>query len=835
MRRAKTIYTALLCLMLTPCWAQRIALQEGWRFSKEGDSRSYPASVPGTVHTDLLAQGLIPDPFYGSNEASLAWVDSCGWVYSCTLPPLPTGSQTQAFYLICEGLDTYADIYLNDSLLAQTDNMFRRWKIPLRPSLLRPQENTLRIHFHPALLRVKQLYEAQPAAGLLEEEPRALARKAQYHFGWDWGPKFVTAGIWKPIYIEIEGREASLRKRSLIQESLNAASGTARLDIETHLPRPQANYQLQVKGLGQDSLLSFLFPLPQASTHSLLLHIPQPQRWYPNGLGPQRLYHFEVQLLEDGIHQAQFSTSLGFKDVVLRQEADAHGRGFAFEVNGEPLFIKGANWIPAESFLPRLTAQKYDSLVRQAKHSHMNMLRVWGGGIYEDEAFYEACDRHGILVWQDFMFACALYPADSVFLANVAIEAQEQVARISSHPSVALWCGNNEISEGWRNWGWQKRFGADTARVWQQYKQLFYNTLPEVVSQIAPHLPYHPSSPEFGWGRKESMYIGDSHYWGVWWGLEPYSVYAQKVPRFMSEYGIQALPTMQSLQRFIPEAEQRSGSSSLMNHQRHPTGYQNIEAYMAREFDVPTELTEYAYLSQLVQAYAMQTAIEAQRRAKPYCMGTLYWQYNDCWPVVSWSTIDYYGQKKAAQYMVARTYAQDILSIHRGIDSTEVWLITDGREALEGALEIRLQDFKGNTIREHSLQVQVQPNSSLKAFSFKTDEWVQDSTSQFLQVVFKGPQAKLHATGSFAAPKQLLLTAPVFSLERDPASPQNCLLLTTDRYTKGISILYKGQEQALNENYFDLAPGQVQRIEFASTIGDLKDIEMRCYTNLETI
>jgi beta-mannosidase len=549
--------------------AQTIALEKSWQFRRLGAKRWYPAEVPGTVHTDLMHNGLLPDPFIGSNEKTVQWVEKQFWEYRLLFAYPEKLRHCYGAALQFDGIDTYADVYLNGQLLFHADNMFRRWEIPALGRLR--ANNELRIVFKPAA-RIADSLRRKVSLQYPEGE-RPFVRKAQYQFGWDWGPRLLTCGLWKGV---------------------------------------------RLCGFGKD-----------------LIDHDDP----------------------DGFHSAPSKAH----NVVLHTEPDAQGAAFYFEIDGKPVYMKGANWIPGDSFLPRAKKRRYyEQQLIAAKEAGLNMLRVWGGGVYEDDRFYELCDSLGIYVWQDFMFAGALYPADILFLDNVAQEVRQQVQRLRRHPCIVLWCGNNEIEEAWFNWGWQKQFGysaTDSARLWNDYKKIFHELIPSILKQEDPARPYWPSSPSLGWGRDSAYKKGDVHYWGVWWGKEAVSRYQQKIGRFMSEYGMQGMPDMRSIRAFAGSGPLDTSNAALRVHQKHPFGYQNINMYIEQKFPVPKRFEDLVYVSQLMQADAIGIAIDAHRAAAPYNMGTLFWQWNDCWPVTSWSAVDWYGRKKALYYEVKRAFA----------------------------------------------------------------------------------------------------------------------------------------------------------------------------------
>lgn len=542
----------------------KIDLNKGWRFKRSTDSSWLHATVPGTVHTDLLENKLIPDPFYRDNENKLQWIAETDWDYKLSFDLDTKNLSKKYIQLVFEGLDTYADVYFNGKLIVSADNMFRTWKADIR-SIARKKKNDLVIHFYSPLK--KQAEKAAAAFIKLPTDDRVYTRKAQYSFGWDWGPKLITSGIWRPVYIKA----------------------------------------------------------------------------------------FNVE---------ELPTKKISSSVKLIQEPDEYGKSFYFTKNGKPVFIKGANWIPAHSFLP---SAKYWELLIAAKDAGINMLRVWGGGIYEADEFYDICDELGIMVWQDMMFACAMYPGDKNFVDNVKAEIRDNVLRLRSHPCIVLWCGNNEVDEAWHNWGWQKQMkysADDSAMVWNWYTQLFNDSIPAWLKKLDGTRPYYPSSPMHGWGRKQSFKEGDSHYWGIWWGLEDIEMFESKTGRFVSEYGMQAMPTIQTINAFTDTSDRYLYSDILRSHQKHPTGYENLQYYLHRYFIDSTKirslsLSDYVYLTNCLQYYSLKNSI-AIHRSKPQCMGTMFWQLNDCWPVASWSVIDFYGRFKGGYYAVKQAYRDDI-------------------------------------------------------------------------------------------------------------------------------------------------------------------------------
>ena len=792
--------------------------EEKWEFSQSDVHKWFPAEIPSVVHLDLYKNKLIPDPFYSDNEKQLQWIEEKDWIYSATFSVSKEELGNQNIELIFDGLDTFAEVYLNGKPILTSDNMFVGHQVDVK-KILNQGDNTLVVRFESAVRKGKERAEKLPYK--LPEGERVFARKAQYQFGWDWGPRFVTCGIWKDVKLRfwnharienVKYEQISLHKDlAELEFTIDVFSeGEKRFFLLIHLNdpilMPEVNIELK-KGLN-----SIKIPF----------EIGKPKLWWTNGLGNQNLYEFLIQLVErDGLTILEEKTiTIGLRTLELIQEPDEFGKSFYFKLNGVPVFMKGANYIPSESFLPRVTDSIYRQLIQTAVDANMNMLRVWGGGIYENDVFYEECDRNGILVWQDFMFACAMYPGDDDFLKSVKQEVIYNVNRLQNHPSIALWCGNNEVDEAWHNWGWQKQFGysqQDSIKIWNDYKAVFKELIPKMLDSLLSKEKniYWESSPSIGWGRKESLLQGDSHYWGVWWGKQPFEIYKEKVGRFMSEYGFQSMPSIETFRKFAPENDLQLNSVSVKNHQKHPTGYETIQEYMERDFPVPTDFKDYIYVSQLLQAHGMQIAIEAHRRAMPYCMGTLYWQLNDCWPVTSWSSVDYYGIRKASHYQTKRSFEPVMLSITEDENYILVYGINDLPQTERGMLRLELLDFESNIAiwEEYHSTINNLSTKDIKIFEIK------GSNSSLLcripkklfekfeksKVVLKASlfgKEKVHtAIFYFVRPKDLTLTKPNIAIY---ILDDQTVLLQSDVLAKNVFL--KADDVVFDDNYFDLLP-----------------------------
>ena len=440
--------------------------------------------------------------------------------------------------------------------------------------------------------------------------------------------------------------------------------------------------------------------------------------------------------------------------------------------------------------------------------------------MYLDDDFYRLCDEKGILVWQDFMFAGGMYPGDLAFQKNVAQEIKEQVIRLRNHPSLAIWCGNNELEEGWNNWGWQKQFAysaSDSAKIYQDYTKLFKEAIPKILGEFDGSRPYHPSSPTNGWGRKESLTTGDLHYWGVWWGMEPFEKYQEKIGRFVSEFGFQSMPELSSIQKFIPENEQTLFSPSLKIHQKHPTGYETIKSYMERDYEVPKNLNDFAYVSQLLQARGMKLAIEAQRAAKPYCMGSLYWQLNDCWPVSSWSAVDYYGAQKALHYAVKKAFKPVLISVKQEAEGFKTTLVSDLLKPIGGRLEMEVLDFSGKMLQRSTQTVYLEANGTLTMpnLTLSNIKGLDSSNTLIRYRLLQGEQEVANQIQYLAKPKELNLQNPKLKLRK---LSEHSVEIRCSYLAKDVCITLPGALPS--DNYFDLVPGEkkIIQLDFQSKV-----------------
>ncbi len=822
------MYRTLIRLVVTVCFfyfaagllqaqdMHKIDLGGKWKFRQAGVKDWKDALVPGTVHQDLLRNKIIEDPFLRDNEKDLQWISDIGWEYEKTFVLKDTFFLNGQIELVCKGLDTYANVYVNDSLVMVADNMFREWFADIK-KLLHPGINQVRIQFPAVSAENKSRYSKLERK--LPGDERVVCRKAAYQFGWDFGPKLITTGIWRPVYIRY-WNTVNVMGVQYIQQKLT--DSIANLSAVFTVNSRFADSAQFVVSLDKKILAEKKTMLKKGvNVVRLNFTILNPKRWWSNGLGEAHLYPFEHRVKMGSAIAAKGITKIGLRTIQLSESSDWNGHAFSFKLNGVSVFMKGANYIPQDNFLPRVKDSSYRALIQSAKESNMNMLRVWGGGIYENDIFYDLCDENGILVWQDFMFACGMVPGNKEFYRNVQVEAIQNVVRLRNHPCIAVWCGNNEIDEGWRNWGWQKQYGyssEDSSAVWMDYKTVFYDILSSSALKFDSLRPYIVSSPRYGWGRPESLKNGDMHYWGVWWGKEPFENYKHKVGKFMSEYGFQGFPPLESLKKFTVPDDLQLKSPVMMAHQKHPVGYETIDEYLNREYKLPKDFTSYVYVSQVLQAEGIKTAIEAHRRAKPDCMGTLYWQFNDCWPGVTWSARDYYGTKKALLFYTKREYSTLLVSPVVEDKRLKVYVVNDSLSYFKAMLKVKLMDFAGNVKYDTIINLMIGNNSS--EFYFQSPlEKLAGNTSLTNLLCYTRLFDDKHLFSSnilyFSPAKDQPLENPVITKIIKALPGGYSITLSTDKPARNVWLSTE-RKGAFSDNYFDLIPGEPQTVIFAT-------------------
>ncbi len=635
--------------------------------------------------------------FFADNETHYSFLDTCHLTYVLNFNIEKELLHKDVIKLSFKYIDTYATIFLNGKQVAKTQNAFRTYEFDVKEYLIEG-ENELRVEIEPIYQKWQNINSDD--FNILHSEKRVVFRKAAFQFGWDWAPRQLAGEIAIPVKLKFEDSVEHLRFASVQTQAISNEKADMLLTLETDLLGKEG-YYVDIKYQTKDKVevRKKVGEIKKGSDdiHRLNFQVENPILWYPNGYGEPNLYDATIYLCaSDNKILDSTKTRFGIRTIELSQKKDKYGSEFCFIVNGKKIFAKGANLVPSAMHKERYEGvAKHIDLVREC---NMNMLRVWGGGYYVDEEMYNACDENGILIWQDFPFACALYPATDEFLREVELEAEENVLRISSHASLAVWCGNNEIWEGWGNWSWDKEV-KDTALAVENYNKLFKTLLPDIVNKYSPNIDYTHSSPLNGWGRKESLTEGDCHYWGVWWGDSTLETYTRKVPRFMSEYGFQSAPNMETVKKYYTQPYSKENLGFAI-HQKHNRGFELIENRLLERYDSYQTNEDYIQKTYAVASEAFTIGIEAHLRAMPYCMGSLTWQLNEPYPAIGWSCIDVDYLKKDVYHTIQQSFAPIVVSVDKYSceDSIFVYIVNSSWQDAKASLKLRIIDNKNKTI-----------------------------------------------------------------------------------------------------------------------------------------
>lgn len=816
----------------------RASLLDQWQYQRLGDTTWQACRVPSLVQENLIASGGLPDPFYRDNETRVQWPSNEDWVYRTTITLAKPLVEGERYMLQFDGIDTYSSVFLNGEKLGETANMFvgYEWDVSHK---LRQGTNTLVVHLKSPLREAMGAYLSNgfnyPADN--DHAPIRLSpftRKAPYHYGWDWGMRLVTIGIWQPARL-VCYREARL-KAPLVRSSITWAEGASNVhtalkgivhvvpNIESWSNGKKA-IRLSLRDEGGQTVASQLYDTASASGHNLELN--RPELWWPHLWGKPYLYQLDVELLgANGEILDCYRQAIGFREVELVQQDDyiSHpkaeyagaGRSFYFVVNRRRLFARGANYIPGDQILTRRGAAYFTRLFDDVQFANMNMIRVWGGGVYEDKRFYDEADRRGILVWQDFMFGCTAYPSDSAFLKNVKDEAEYQVRRLSNHTSLALWCGNNEVEEAIKYWGWQRKYSeAQYKQMAEGYSPLFKDLLSQVIKSIAPHQGYIHGSPlEANWGRPSTWRYGDSHYWGLWYGQEPFDTFEDKPMRFVSEYGFQAFPPMHSIRSFAQPEDYGLETPVMRLHQKASTGNGLIRTYMERDYRIPEgRFEDFVYIGQILQARGMAQVARTLRRNESD--GALYWQLNDTWPSVSWSSVDYYGSYKAMHYTMHHAHANLAIATERtDSDSLVLYALWDDKQlGRDVELTIELRDFnKPRPLRRAVFKKQaIDQGRSSKLGVIDLNEWrLKDATDRGLDLTLRLGSGEIARLKWYPVPtKSLALPKAKYQHRFRRLSPtESMLTIKAETFLKDVLVEMPEHAVRMSDNVLDLFPGQ---------------------------
>ena len=766
-----------------------------WTMTGE-DGRSFPSEVPGSVLKTLLDRKAIPDPFDGMNEYTACAETRHRWRFERAFTVSGEDLGHSAADLVFEGLDTLAAVELNGQTVARTDNMHRTWRIPVK-QMLHPGENRLRVTFDPAMTYVEKAAEENPEVsydGGSELKGTGFLRKAHYMFGWDWGPRLPDAGIWRGLRIEFyDSRLEEIRihqdhKPDRVELEIRIRTGAEQAAVELTDPDGKAI----AEGKGE-------------AGSPVRLCVKEPRLWWPNGLGDQPLYTLKIEARSGGRTEDEKTLRIGLRTMTVSRKPDAWGESFALCCNGTDFFAMGGDYIPEDNLLTRMNREKTRRLLQDCRDCHFNTVRVWGGGIYPDDDFYDLCDEMGLVVWQDLMFACNTYKLTDAFRESIVREAEDNLRRIRHHASLGLVCGNNEMETAWLDWGGVKN---QPESLKQDYLEQFEHLLKDVCQREAPDSFYWPSSPSSGGGFDDpnSLDRGDVHDWSVWHGRRPFSDFTERYPRFCSEFGFESFPCMDTLRTFVHEEREMNPFSRVMeNHQKCLSGNATTLYYISQTLRYPFSMEKLVHASQWLQAEAVKAGVEHWRRNRGRCMGAVYWQINDCWPVASWAGIDSSGRWKALQYRARHFFAPVAVSLRREEKGYSVHVANERREPFRGTAACTVRDEKGGAVRKLTLDVRCPALSSVNAGAVLPAD---GKEMKIVQCVLRDE------AGSTVSECEELYTLPKYFPFEKPEIRITCrgnsITLETDTFCTGVEL--QAGDARFSDNWVTLYPGEKKEL-----------------------
>lgn len=802
------------------------------------DGSKIEGRLPGCTYLALMENGRMEDPFWGTNEIAASTLAEQRYVYRRSFSVSAEWFQMDCIELVVDGADTFAEIRINGKPAGRTENAYRIYRLSVK-ELLHKGLNEMEIRFEPPHKLIRERQEKRPLAGMGIGIPGiSYVRKPQYHFGWDWGPSLPPAGITGRI--ALEGYCTARLEHVTVSQRHENGNVELLLCVDCERKNTQKDLIVLWEAEAPDGeIRKRRVGVSGKKTEDVLL-ISNPQLWWCNGMGGQPLYQVRVSLQSEEEEELdRWECQIGLRKIELNREKDQWGNNFQFRINGIPLFAKGANWIPADSFVNRVTEEKLEFYIRSAKEANMNMLRVWGGGYYETDQFYELCDVYGILVWQDFAFACRAYPLDEdEFLANVKAEIRDQVFRLQHHASLALWCGNNELQLEELLW-------AKDRALRKAIHVFFFETLPEWIKEIDAFTPYWYGSPsdQKAGKRANGLQCGDTHLWQIWHGLMPVEAFQKYPTRFCSEFGLESLPSKHAVAAFTNFKTAALDSAELLQHQKSSRGNEKLLYYVTSRYHHPADFESTIYFTQIMQAEGIRSAVEFWRRNKGRCNGALYWQYNDCWPTVSWSGIDYLGQYKALHYLARSFYAPVSLTSELKGKKVLLHVINDRQTEWKGSLRWQCIRLDGNKISSGEKQIKVSQTSVSKEIVLSIGEVLSGEKPEKAVLLLslydhRGETAK--RSQFFVPEKKIQFEKPKYQIEAQLNGRSGRLTLQADRFAHYVAVTNEKMAFNFSDNFFDLPKGEKKEITFElpeemEKTEFLRNLRVRSYADFPVI
>jgi beta-mannosidase len=793
---------------------QKYFLHDNWKFSiiKKENIKNPPieylkygqwlnASVPGTIHTDLLASNLIPEPFYSDNENKLQWIGEFDWSYKTTFNLPKNFEPGKQINLVFEGLDTVADLFLNDEKIGTVNNMFLKHTYEVA-HLLRKKNNKLEVNFVSAENYAKKQEKLNGKLPVALRSERVHIRKAQYSFGWDWGPTFITMGIWRSVYLQ---QPDVYSIEDLTFDTLSISESKALVRLKAGINKPfSSGIKIIVSLSGTKSKYETAENATVGSNEfQTEFEINNPVLWYPNGLGSPHLYNLEIQIIKDKVVLDRLQKKVGIRVVILQLSENSNST-FQFIVNGEPVYLKGCNWIPADSFLPRVCDEKYRSLLLKAKEANMNVIRVWGGGIYENDVFYDLCDEFGLIVWQDFMFACAAYPENESFLNNVAREVAQNILRLQFHPSIAIWCGNNE-----NEWVWFQAFKSSYKKM-PGYK-IYHVLIPGILKKLDPNRPYWQSTPFGNEDDPNSVLSGNTHQWDMWSRWLDYKYVKSDRSLFVTEFGFQSPANYESMLAVLPEDQRNPQSRIFEYHNKQVEGPERLFKFLSTHLPVKMELKDFIYLTQLNQALGLKECVEYWQSRFPKTNGSIIWQLNDCWQVSSWSLIDSNLMPKLSYYFVKRSFLNQFLGFIQKGNNISAGVVNNGYEYFTGICRMDIISSKDSKIRlTKSKKILINRLSKQEIFSiFNSNEL--KIGDELIVITLEDKHKNIIHRNLYSGVEFKYLKLPEPRLRINER--KNEVIISSDKLTLFVALQSNGK--IFEDNGFIIMPGEKMKIKYA--------------------